>query len=125
MRIIKLAGTQWIGVDLDGTLAKYDKFKGPESIGDPIPKMLARVKRWISDGKKVKIFTSRAAGKDKVKAIKAIKAWCKKHIGKELEVTCEKDHLMTELWDDLAVRVKKNDGKRIAAVQPDKCREEL
>jgi hypothetical protein len=116
MRIIRLAkDSGWIGVDLDGTLAKFDEWKGPEHIGKPIPKMLARVKEWLADGKRVKIFTARAKGKDKDKAIRAIKRWCQEHFGQELPVTCEKDSQMRELWDDRAVRVKKNDGKRIAA----------
>lgn len=115
MRIVKIAkDEQWIGVDLDGTLAEYDGFKGPQHIGRPIPKMLTRVKRWLAAGDKVKVFTARASGKGKTIAIKAIKAWCMRHLGQELEVTCEKDILMKALWDDRAVRVKKNDGKRIA-----------
>ena len=37
----------WIGVDLDGTLAHYDGWKGIEHVGPPIPAMLARVKYWL------------------------------------------------------------------------------
>ena len=33
-----------IAVDLDGTLAYYDKFRGKDHIGKPIPKMIERVK---------------------------------------------------------------------------------
>lgn len=33
-------------------------------------------------------------------AERAIRAWCKKHIGEELPVTCSKDPGMIELWDD-------------------------
>ena len=36
----------WIGVDLDGTLAQYDKYDGT-NIGKPIPLMLMRFKRWL------------------------------------------------------------------------------
>ena len=36
----------WIGVDLDGTLAEYHGWQGIEHIGEPIPKMMARVRRW-------------------------------------------------------------------------------
>ena len=114
MRIIQISNEkEWIGVDLDGTLAEYTSFKGVDQIGKPVSKMLSRVKRWIKDGKKVKIFTARASGKDKNVAIKAIKKWCKEHIGKELEVTCEKDCFMTALWDDRAVQVEKNVGEKI------------
>ena len=51
-------GKGWFGVDLDGTLAFYDGYKG-EVIGAPIPKMIDRVKRWISKGRTVKIMTAR------------------------------------------------------------------
>jgi hypothetical protein len=33
---LKSLKSAWIGVDLDGTLAQYAGFKGPEHIGDPI-----------------------------------------------------------------------------------------
>ena len=44
----------WIGVDLDGTLAYYDYWRGPEHIGEPIPAMLERVQRWLAEGKDVR-----------------------------------------------------------------------
>jgi hypothetical protein len=37
---------QCIGVDLDGTLAKYGEWRGVEHIGEPIPPMVDRVKGW-------------------------------------------------------------------------------
>lgn len=40
----------WIGVDLDGTLAHYDGWKGADHIGEPIPAMVERVKQWLSEG---------------------------------------------------------------------------
>src|SRR5207344_2652938 len=49
----------WIGVDLDGTLAYYDQWRGPEHIGEPVPAMLERVQRWLAEGKDVRIFTAR------------------------------------------------------------------
>ncbi len=49
----------WIGVDLDGTLAHYDGWAGPESIGEPIPLMMARVREWLALGREVRIFTAR------------------------------------------------------------------
>ena len=48
----------WIGVDLDGTLAKYGSWNGGQ-IGDPIPLMVERVKQWIAEGVEVRIFTAR------------------------------------------------------------------
>jgi TusA-related sulfurtransferase len=100
----------WKGVDLDGTLAKYNGFKGDEHIGEPVPAMLARVKRWLSDGWEVRIMTARAG---KPKAVEAIKKWCKEHGLPALKVTNEKDQHMDELWDDRAVQVRKNTGEPV------------
>ena len=55
------ADTGWIGVDLDGTLAHYDGWKGVDHIGDPVPKMLMRVLDWRRQGLAVRIFTARVA----------------------------------------------------------------
>ena len=35
----------WIAVDLDGTLAYYDVWRGEEHIGSPISDMFFRVKK--------------------------------------------------------------------------------
>lgn len=104
---------EWYGVDFDGTLAKYDKWRGIEHTGEPIKPMVDRVKRWLNSGRNVKIFTARVAGKDGTKARPYIEAWCKEHLGQKLEVTNIKDHHMIELWDDRAVQVKMNTGKPI------------
>lgn len=101
---------EWIGVDLDGTLAKYDGWKGPDVIGDPIPKMVDRVKRAIGSGRKVKIFTARVAGDSDGIARRAICKWCRQHLGLELPVTCIKDQHCREIWDDIAKKVYKNTG---------------
>ena len=98
----------WIGVDLDGTLARYTKWKGSTHIGSPIPRMVRRVRRWVSHGKKVKIFTARA---DDEKSVNAIKKWLKDNDLPDLEITNLKDQHMTEIWDDRAVSVQKNTGK--------------
>ena len=119
----------WIGVDLDGTLAEYDGWKGPDHIGTPVPAMVERVKAWLAEGKRVKIFTARCwpigttsaltptdEARERVeeanRAIATIQEWSKKHIGKVLPITCIKDYGMVELWDDRAVQVVKNTGAR-------------
>ena len=61
---MSLAG--WIGIDLDGTLAHYDGWKGANVIGDPIPEVLARAKTVQAAGRKIKIFTARACEKEKI-----------------------------------------------------------
>jgi len=102
----------WIGVDLDGTLAEYDGWQGADHIGKPIPRMVERVQKWVAKGKEVKIFTARVALDEDGSVADKIKAWCKEHLGFELEVTNEKDYGMIELWDDRAVQVIPNTGKR-------------
>lgn len=114
----------WIGVDLDGTLAIYDGWKGVEHIGAPVLPMVDRVKRWLAAGKVVKIFTARAycppndpaRAEENARGLAAIRAWCLEHIGQELEVTCVKDYGMIELWDDRAVQVVVNTGKSVGEV---------
>ena len=101
----------WIGVDLDGTLAHYTSWNGGE-IGKPIPKMVERVKKWLRNGRVVKIMTARVAYQNKAQE-ELIKEWCKEHLGERLPVTCMKDFNMIELWDDRAIRVEKNTGEII------------
>lgn len=111
----------WIGVDLDGTLAEYHKWNG--NIGEPIPRMIKRVKIWLAEGKDVRIVTARVAKtllrneqgvNDTIEFAdeqeKLIKVWCKKHIGQELAVTATKDFAMIELWDDRCIQVIPNTG---------------
>lgn len=108
----------WIGCDLDGTLAHYDGWKGIEHIGAPIPKMVERVKRWLSEGREVRIFTARVDGglggveAEDVAAVRHhIEQWCLQHVGQIIPVTNVKDFGMIELWDDRAVQVKANTGE--------------
>lgn len=109
--------TSWIGVDLDRTLHVYDG-KFSHELGEPIPEMLERVKKWIADGKCVKIMTARVSsfhGPDEIAlAVKSISKWTLKHVGVILDVTSEKDPGMIELWDDSCVRVERNTGRRLS-----------
>lgn len=119
----------WIGVDLDGTLAFYDHWRGVDHIGDPIIPMLDRVKGWLAEGRDVRIFTARVDGGtvalnmgnqngeafrdvEKVKGI--IGSWLVKHVGTILPITCQKDYGMIELWDDRCIQVIPNTGRTIA-----------
>jgi hypothetical protein len=103
----------WIGVDLDGTLATYGDWKGPNHIGEPIPAMIERVKQWLEEGLEVRIFTARVWGEKRQSIIKPIEDWCLEHIGQVLPITCEKDYGMIELWDDRCVQVEINTGRRM------------
>lgn len=98
----------WIGIDLDGTLAHYDHWRGPDHIGEPVPRMLERVKHFLSIGQRVKIFTARASVPAQ---IPPIEEWLAKHGLIGLEVTNVKDFQMLCLYDDRCIQVEPNTGK--------------
>lgn len=102
--------TGWIGVDLDGTLAHYDGWKGIEHIGDPVAPMVERVRQWLAEGQTVKVFTARC---QEPEAVAPIEEWCEQHLGVRLEVTNVKDFGMIALWDDRCVQVEPNTGRRV------------
>jgi hypothetical protein len=99
--------TPWIAVDLDGTLAEYDHWRGLEHVGDPIPAMLERVKAWIASGIEVRIFTARACVPE---GIRPVQQWLVRQGIGGLTVTNAKDFGMIELWDDRAIQVIPNTG---------------
>jgi hypothetical protein len=85
--------------------------------------MVSRVKNWLRDGKRVKIFTARMHGHGVpligggVADVRTpIEVWCREHLGQVLEITNVKDFAMLELWDDRAVQVIPNTG--IPVVEP-------
>lgn len=103
----------WIGVDLDGTLAHYENWDGG-MIGAPIAEMVEKVRRLISLGWEVRIFTARVSEPNpelREQIIIAIQQWCRENIGMYLPVTNVKDYGMIELWDDRAVQVVPNTGE--------------
>lgn len=132
----------WIGVDFDGTLSEYNGWVSADHCGAPIAPMVERVKRWLAEGRQIRVFTARCwpfyrpvlpgeslmnllaegdfdhdefiRAQQAAQAILAIRAWCKEHIGVELPVTCVKDYGMEELWDDRAVAVEPNTGVAIS-----------
>ncbi|MEI7752773.1 MAG: hypothetical protein WCJ71_11890, partial [Candidatus Omnitrophota bacterium] len=97
----------WVGVDLDGTLARYDGWKGDDHIGEPVPLMMAFIKDLMAEGRTVKIFTARASDPEK---IKPVELWLEENGLGGLEVTNVKDHNMTMLYDDRAAKVITNMG---------------
>lgn len=113
----------WIGVDLDGTLAKWEPPYNIWEIGEPIEPMVRRVKQWLENGIEVRIVTARVASTGltndtgtrddrefaaRQKAL--IEQWCWDILGEKLRVTATKDFKMLELWDDRAIRVETNTG---------------
>jgi len=102
-------------VDLDGTLAKYKGWNGHTHIGEPIPIMARRIRRWLREGKLVKIFTARMAEKNPEKRqeiVDAVQDWTEKHFDKRLGVTNEKDSSVVRIWDDRAMSVSRNHGRQ-------------
>jgi hypothetical protein len=120
----------WIAVDLDGTLACYEGWVSEEHIGEPVPVMAKRVRKWLEEGKDVRIFTARADGgevaiamgndvgekfRDVQKIVTIIQDWTEKHFGVRLPVTNKKDYGMLELWDDRAMQVIINTGTALVS----------
>ena len=90
--------------------------------------MADRVRKWLSEGKDVRIMTARVDGGtvalnmgneagehfkniERVKSI--IQDWTEKHFGVRLPVTNVKDYGMIELWDDRAIQVIPNTGETL------------
>jgi hypothetical protein len=108
----------WTAVDLDGTLARAEdgnRAFGHGYVGPPVPAMLQRVKRWLAEGRDVRILTARVSSANASDLVAesraAIEAWCLTHVGQVLPITAEKDYAMVELWDDRAVTVVVNTGE--------------
>lgn len=125
----------WYGFDLDGTLAKYDGWKGIDHIGEPVKPMVELMKRMHDEGKVVKIMTARVAPRRladgtvgeqfiwltrepssdpaaKYTATQYIQDWCEEtaQLGFVPEIVYQKDHLMIELYDDRVKQVVPNEG---------------
>lgn len=99
----------FIGVDLDGTLAHYKEGDCHNCVvGKPIEPMMQRVRRWLKQGKEIKIFTARARDPQQVAVIKQ---WLREQNLPDLEITNIKEPAMIEFYDDRAVAVKKNTGE--------------
>ena len=102
----------FIGVDLDGTLAQFHKWESPEHIGEPVPKMLERVRFWLDMGVQVKIFTARIWNPDHVAPIRS---WLDNLGLQEVGITNVKERDMVEFWDDRCVQVEQNTGYPLVA----------
>lgn len=117
----------WIGVDFDRTLSERGHDGGDNSPGKPVPVMVERVKRWVAEGRNVRIFTARVTPgitepnwTPPEQQVKVIQDWCLQHIGVILPVTCMKDYYMLELWDDCAVAVEENTGRQLSPSKVDR-----
>jgi len=100
----------WTGVDLDGTLAYYERSSSSDVIGEPVPAMMAFVKKMIKHGTRVKIFTARVHDPEQ---LPIITEWLKENGLPELEITNVKDYYMHRIYDDRCIQVEKNTGRLI------------
>ena len=100
----------WTGVDLDGTLAYYNRSFSSDVIGEPVPAMMAFVKKMIKHGIRVKIFTARVQDPEQ---LPIISNWLKENGLPELEITNVKDYYMHRIYDDRCIQVEKNTGRFI------------
>jgi hypothetical protein len=104
---------RWVGVDLDGTLARDDApghFEPPYPLGEPIPEMIALIQSLLEAGLTVKIFTARACEPE---TIPEIQVWAEKHGLGRLEVTNLKDYNLIRFYDDRAIQMARNSGKSV------------
>lgn len=143
-------GKGWYGFDLDGTLAKYDGWKGIDHIGEPVKPMVELMKRMHDEGKVVKIMTARVAPKENPEMkpnpyrtgnwcvqepdvqtwalknewtpLEFIQEWCYRTLGFVPEVVYQKDHLMLALYDDRVKQVVPNEGWLIEDIAMSKRR---
>ena len=100
-----------IAVDLDGTLAHYDGWKGIEHIGPVIPEVANAMKRAQKEGADVWIFTARVSDpNDSEQAGKYVRDWLIKNNFKFEGITAVKHKFFSEFWDDRAIQVIKNEG---------------
>ena len=106
---------EWIGVDLDGTLAEYDGWQGASHIGDPIEGTVKLVRGWLEMGLDVRILTARvthpAAEKERIRDY--VEAWCLQHLGKRLPVTGVKGWQCAFFLDDRAIQVVPDTGELV------------
>ena len=113
-------------MDLDGTLAHYDRYHEDQRIGAPIMPMVERVRAWLAEGRSVVIFTARLSRADlnpersrAVDEVRAkIDAWCMEQFGQRLRVTADKDYRITTFIDDRAVAVETNTGRVLGGEMP-------
>ncbi|MBP6925581.1 MAG: hypothetical protein KBC22_00775 [Candidatus Pacebacteria bacterium] len=120
--LFKKQKNNWVGFDLDGTLAVSENGKfDPKKNGEPVPEMVSLVRKYLDKGVEVKIFTARISTNGTflslyhaVVGIYHIQLWSEKYLGQKLEVTCIKDPKMNIFYDDRAVQVQKDTGIIIA-----------
>jgi hypothetical protein len=104
-----------IYVDFDGTMAYYDKWEGPEVVGEPIPCMIEKIKKALKDDHEVTVYSARLTASpeygiyDPKIAKNTIDIFCLENFGQKLPVTNIKGPA-DEFWDDKCKRIILNTG---------------
>lgn len=104
MKDYKSHNSGFIGVDFDGTLATTVKDFSEEATGEPIQPMVDKVKKWIKEGKDVRLFTAR-------KPHPALRRWMTKNLGVILPIENVKQPTMYAFYDDRAIAVERDTGE--------------
>jgi hypothetical protein len=89
-----------------------------DHIGEPVLRMIEKVRQYLAMGRKVRIVTARCAPEgrtdEEISHIhNVIEDWCERHIGVRLPVTCSKDYGCVEIHDDRAVQIVPNTGMTV------------
>lgn len=109
-----------IAVDLDGTLAQYDGWKGIGHIGCVIPEVANAMERAQAEGAEVHLFTARVSDPDDAaEAHQVISKWAEANHFSFASITAVKHKFFTEFWDDRAIQVIKNEGIFVLNEQTD------
>lgn len=111
-----------IFLNLDSTIAYYESAWRAQKTGPPIPKMVENVKKWLTKGYKVTIFTARLARLNPTEIKhqeKMIQSFLAAAGLPELPMTAIKLQEATHFIDDKAYHVVPNTGEIL------NCPEEL
>src|SRR5690349_9260242 len=90
----------WVGFDLDGTLVKWEGWKGIDHFGELIMPIVRIAREYLARGQPIKVFTARMSEEDPVELQKfkhAYRAWSFETFGQYVPVTNIKDYHMSKL----------------------------
>src|SRR5208337_4492553 len=104
----------WYGIDLDGTLAFYTGPSGNTKIGSAMLEIMVIAKRWLSEGKDVRLFTARCGFPG---AVEEIELWLLEHDLQDMKICNVKDHGLIMLLDDRCREVVENTGVIIGGLR--------
>jgi hypothetical protein len=104
--------------DLDGTLARCERWLGFHYIGEPIKPMVERAKELIAAGKEVIVITARLSpdhrDHERETFLAAWRVWSEFHFGWVVPVQAHKPSGLKVLYDDRVVAVETNTGRLLS-----------